>query len=69
MHGFGIMLGHSSSGGWVNTNLLVRVFFFWQLGFVQFESVMKVQIKLYVQRQLSNALISGTANRNEVLRS
>ena len=27
---------------------------------------MKIQVKLYVQRQLSNALISGTGSRFEV---
>jgi hypothetical protein len=37
-----------------------------QLGFAQFEEVMKGQIKLYVQRQLSNTLIAGADSRFEV---
>jgi hypothetical protein len=37
-----------------------------QLGFSEFEVVMKGQIKLYVQRQLSNTLIAGAESRFEV---
>ncbi len=37
-----------------------------QLGFSEFETVMKSQIKLYVQRQLSNTLIAGAESRFEV---
>ena len=38
----------------------------WQLGYNEFESVMKLQIKLFVQRQLSNALTAGSNNHSEV---
>jgi hypothetical protein len=37
-----------------------------QLGFAEFERVMKSQIKLYVQRELSNTLIAGAGTRFEV---
>jgi hypothetical protein len=37
-----------------------------QLGFSEFEMIMKAQIKLYVQRQLSNTLIAGADSRFEV---
>ena len=37
-----------------------------QLGYPEFEAVMKAQLKLFVQRQLSNALISGAGSRFEV---
>jgi hypothetical protein len=37
-----------------------------QLGFAEFEMVMKSQIKLYVQRELSNTLITGAGTRFEV---
>jgi len=38
-----------------------------QLGFPEFETAMKFQIKLYVQRQLSNTLVAGAGSGFEVL--